>query len=416
MADILNNEGLELDNYNTLLSNIQNNLNQIYAPNDSINFGSETPDGQFTNILAQIGSDVRQLAMEIYNSFNPDNCSGSVQDERYALNFITRKGGTYTIQNIDITCNQTISLQGLDGNYDNPEAGAYTVSDDAGNLWYLIDSVTITAGTTSLPFRSQEMGYSQVTIGTITTQVTKVLGVTSVINSVAPTTIGEVQESDAEFRVRRNSSFKIKGQTNYDAMKGQLLALDGVTDCNIFVNNDNSTNTDVTGDVDNGVPAFNIWVIIEGGSSNQDIASIIYENSAGLPTFGYENEDEGITPVEISTISNSNQPFLVKFNRVNPVPLYIRFDIKIATTGFNLNEDNIKSYIAENAIFKLNQPAETSYITEIASQALLQYNSNIYALNVEVSNDGNTWTDYIPSNSWQDKFVVSESNITITQV
>ena len=415
MADTLDNNGLTLASYDEVLSDVQNQLNQIYAENgETINFGSETPDGQFTNILAQIGNDARQLALDIYNSFNPDSCAGTVQDERYALNYITRKGGTYTVQNIAITCNQTVTLQGLDGNYYNPDATSYTVSDDAGNMWYLIDTTTIYSGTTSLAFRSQNMGFVQPTLGTITNQVTKVLGVTNVINSVAPTTYGEDQESDAEFRIRRNRSTQIHGQTNYDAMTAQILQIDGVTDAKIFVNNTASTNTTVTGDLNEGVPAYNIWVIVEGGA-NEDIADAVYQNSAGLATYGYDNGID-ITYTTVNAISVSQQPFEVKFNRVNPVPLYIQFDIKIAEVGFNLSEDNIKSYMATNLIYKLNQPAETSIITEVAAQALLQYSSSIYALNVEVSTDGVTWTDYIPSASWMDKFVVSAENITITQV
>lgn len=416
MADILNENGLVVQSYDEVLSFIQENLNKIYSENgEEINFGSETPDGQFSNILAQISNDNRELALEIYNSFNPDNCVGTVQDERYALNYITRKGGTYTIQNIDITVNQTVTLQGLDGSYYEPNATSYTVSDDAGNMWYLMDTITITTGMHRLPFRSQNMGYTQPTIGTITNQVTKVLGVTNVINSVPPITYGEDQESDAEFRIRRDKSTQIKGQNNYDAMLGQILELDDVRDAKIFVNNTSSTDTTVTGDALNGVPPYNIWVIVEGGA-NSDIANKIYENSAGLATYGYANQDEGIDYVTETTISTSLQSFEVKFNRVNPIDLHIRFDVKIAQTGFNLAEDNIKEYIATNLLYKLNQPAETSYITEIASQALLQYSSSVYVLNVEISTDGTTWTDYIATNSWMNKFVVNEDNITITQV
>ena len=91
MADELNEKGLSLDSYNVLLSNIQNSMNEIYAfDGDLINFDSETPDGQFTNILAQIGTDARQLAIEVYNSFNPDTCQGVIQDQRYAINYINK--------------------------------------------------------------------------------------------------------------------------------------------------------------------------------------------------------------------------------------------------------------------------------------------------------------------------------------
>lgn len=415
MADTLDQNGLTLDSYTTILQFIQSAMNSIYAlDGDLINFGSETPDGQFTNILAQMSSDARQLALNIYNSFDPDTVSGTVQDSRYALNFLTRKAGTFTIQNIDVTCNQTVTLQGLDGNYNDINAASYTVADDAGTLWYLIDTITITAGTHSLPFRSQEMALVQPTIGTITNQITKVLGVTSVINSVAPTSLGEEQENDDQFRIRRNQSTSIKGQSNYDVMIGQLLQIEGVNEAKIFVNNTNNTDTNATGDLNNGVPPYNIWVIVDGGA-NSDVAQVIYHNSAGLPTFGYSNGDD-IDYTEVDTITVSGQPYIVKFNRVNPIPLYIQFDLKIANAGISINEDLIKDYIVENLLFSLNQAAETSYVTDVAAQSLLQFNADIYALNVEISLDNTTWTDYIASSSWMNKFVVDASRITITQV
>ena len=417
MADILDANGLTLETYNEILAFVQNSLNEIYAQDgDTINFGSETPDGQFTNILAQMSSDARQLASEIYNSFNPDNCQGSIQDQRYALNFITRKGGTFTVQNIDITTDRTVTLEGLDANYNSTTASSYTVSDNSGNQWYLIDTTTLTSGTTSLAFRSQNLGLSQPTIGTITNQVTKVLGVTNVINSVAPTTLGEDEESDAEFRIRRNRSTSTPSQNNYDAMVGQILQLPDVSDAKIFVNNTSTPNTTVTGDISNGVPPYNVWVIVEGGA-NDDIANVIYQNSSGLATFGYENLLSGITPTTVALTTVSGQQFTVSFNRANPVALYIKFDLKVIDSSLNINENSIKNSMVENISFGLNQPAETSYLTEIATQAISQnVGSGAYVLDLQVSLDNANWEDFIASNSWMDKFVVSANNITITQV
>lgn len=399
MADFINETGLTVSTYSELLTLIQDSLNATYAKDgDLINFDSSTPDGQFTNILAQIGSDVRELITEVYNSFDSDKCSGVVQDVRYSLNFLTRKGGTFTIQNIDVTANRTVELQGLDGSYNDVNASSYTVSDNAGNNWYLIDTTTITAGTTSLPFRSQNLGLVQPTVGTITNQVTKVLGVTSVINSTAPTTLGENQESDEEFRIRRNRSTAINGQNNYDAMTGQLLALDGITDVYVHVNSDDTTDS-------TGTPAYTVWVIAEGGA-NSDIANIIYANSGGLPTRGN---------VSVDTVTVSGEEVTVNFDRANPVPLYIRFDVQ-NTSGINVDFDTVKSEIVQNLSYSLGAPAETSAITNVASSALLTLGSGLYALNVEVSTDGTTWTDFIASSSLQNKFVVDATRITITEV
>ena len=390
--------GLEVMSYDDILTEEQTKLNNIYAADgETINFNSETPDGQMTNIFAQAGTDNRELAQGVYNSFDPDKCSGSVQDSRYALNYLFRKGGTFTIQNIDVTVNKTVTLNGLDGNYNDINAASYTVSDNAGNLWYLIDTVTLTTGTTSLPFRSQNYGNSQPIIGTITNQVTKVLGVTSVNNSVAPTTLGEEQETDSQFRIRRNRSTSVKGQNNNDALLGQILELDGVSDATMFVNLPTAT------DYDTNLPDYAVWVIVEGGA-NSDIANVIYQNSTGLPTYG---------TVEIDVPAASGQTFNVKFDRANPVSLYIRFDFQFSGNSTVINEDGIKEYIAENLIYRLDEAAETSKITTIASEAILSNGGGGYALNVEISTNGTTWIDYIASSSIQNKFVVDTTRITI---
>lgn len=389
--------GPVVKDYNTLLGEIQSNYNSIYAKDgNSINFDSETPDGQLTNIFAQAMSDVRDLMIEVYNSFNPDNCSGTVQDSRYALNYLTRNGGTFTVQNIDVTVNQTVTLNGLDANYNDLNAAAYTVSDNAGNLWYLIDTTTLQSGTTSLPFRSQNYGYFNSPIGTITIQVTKVLGITKVINSVAPTTLGEEQETDNEFRLRRNRSTAIKGQNNLDAMLGQLLELEGISDADVWDNYTDATDS-------TGTPANTVWVIVEGGA-NTDIANVIYQNASSTNFRG---------AVSVNVPAVSGQIFPVKFDRPTPVPLYIKFDFKLVVEQDATDPSAIIQFIGDNLTFSLNEDAETSKITEIASQAIIANGGGGYALNLEISTNGTNWTDFIASTSRKNKFVVDATRIFI---
>lgn len=399
MVEGITETGLQLNGYNTLQTDLENDLNTIYAPGDTINFGSETPDGQFVNIITQMGTDIRELLQEVYNSFDPDKCSGVVQDSRYALNYITRNGGTFTIQNIDITANQAVTLQGLDSNYNETDAAAYTVSDNAGNLWYLIDTTTLQPGTKSLPFRSKNIGLVQPVIGTITTQVTTVLGVVSVNNSVAPTTLGTEQETDAQFRVRRSRSTERKGQNNIDAMLSQLLDLEGVSDATTWVNNTNETDS-------TGTLGGQVWVIVEGGA-NSDIADTIYTNSCGRGMRG---------AVEVEVPAVSGQIFKVKFDRPTPVPLYIKFDFQLTVEQDATDTDGIKSNIAENLTYGLNEDAETSKPTCIAKDAIAANGGGGYALNLQISADGSSWVDYIPSASRANKFVVDATRITINVI
>lgn len=398
--DILDSTGLQLKDYDTILSEIQTGMNEIYAADgDTINFDSETPDGQLTNIYAQAMSDLRETIREVYNSFDPDKCSGVIQDSRYALNYLTRKGATFTIQNIDVTVNQTVTLNGLDGSYADINASSYTVSDNAGNLWYLIDTTTLTIGTTSLPFRSKNYGTFQSTIGTITNQVTIVLGVTGVNNSVAATTLGEEQETDLEFMLRRERSTSTKGQNNLDSMLGQLLEIEAVTDADVW---DNYTNvTDET-----GTPANTVWVIVDGGA-NTDIADVIYQNASS-------SNFRGSVSVNVSAVSG--QIFPVKFDRPNPIPLYIKFDFKLTVEQEATDPTAIIEYIAENLTYSLNENAETSKPTNIASEAITANGGGGYALNLEISLDGTNWTDFIASASRANKFIVDTTRISVNVI
>lgn len=400
MAEGITENGLTLESYDTLLTDLQNNLNAIYAPDgDSINFDSETPDGQATNIFTQIGTDIRELYQEIYNSFDPSKCSGVVQDTRYALNYLFRHGGTFTIQNMDVTVDRTVELSGLDGSYNDINAASYTVSDNAGNLWYLIDTVTLEKGTHSLPFRAKNLGLVQTTVGTITNMVTTVLGVTSVNNSTAPTTLGTDQETDQAFRIRRARSTEKSSLNNTDAMLSQLLDLEGVSDGTIWVNATNETDS-------TGTPAGYIWVIVEGGA-NSDISQTIYTNSCGRGTRG---------EISVDVPAISGQIFPVHFDRPTPIPLYIKFDFQLTVELSAVNTDGIKEVLAQNLTYNLNENAETSKPTCEAANAIVANGGGGYALNLQISTDGTNWTDFIPSASLANKFVVDPTRITINVI
>jgi len=370
--DEITYNGIETKDNATLVNDLVTGLQDIYAQNgETLNLDSNTPDGQLIELLAYAGSVVREMMTEVYNSCDPDKCVGAIQDNRYQINYLTRKQGSYTLQNIAITANKTVSLQGLDASFNDPEASAFSVSDDNGNIWYLVDSTTLLAGTTSLEFRAKEIGPVMPTIGTITNLVTIIPGVISAINNVGATSIGTEEESDSDFRIRRARSVTIAGQSNVDTIEADLLSLDGVVAVRIHENRTNATDS-------TGTPAHTIWVIVEGGA-NTDIANIIYGNLAGSGT-------KGTITVPITTASL--QVIDINFDREIIVPLYIKFEIKPITDYGEINTDSIKEYIAENLTYNIGEDVETSKITQICADAMLSDGGNGYALNIQISNGG----------------------------
>lgn len=409
MTEGVTSNGLSLKSYNELLTEFQTAMNNIYAKDGNlINFDSSTPDGQLTNIVAQMGTDIRNFATSIYNSFNPDNCQGVVQDSRYAINYLTRKSGSFTVQEIDVTFDRTVTLTGLDGEASNPQAvGGFIISDGSNEgVWYLINSYTVQPNvgetypvTRRLSFRSKNYGLYQPAIGTINTMVTVVPGVVSVTNSIAPTSLGEEQETDAEFKIRRSRSTVRRGQNNIDALYAEIMNMDAVKDCITWVNNNSST--DAT-----GTPANTVWVIVDGSPNTGEIGEAIYQYSCGLQTRGAETEN---------VYSIAGQLFVTHYDKAVGVPLYIRFDYEGGEEVDQNFLDALAEQTAKNLTYVLNETAETSKITTAAAEAINSMYGQGYALNVEISADGTTWLDYIECGSMKNKWVVDASRITITR-
>lgn len=378
-TDELTYSGLQTKDFNTLLSEIQANIQEIYGKNgEQINFDSNTPDGNFTNILAELGTVIRELITEVYNSCDPTKCSGAVQDSRYQINYLTRNVGTYTQQTVAITANKTVTLQGLDGSYYEPDASAYAISDDNGNIWYLIDTSTVFPGTSYLQFRAKEIGQVIPTIGTITNQVTVVEGITNVINNVGYTSLGTTEESDANFRARRERSVANNSGNNIDAIVGNLLSLEGVDAVNSHINITNETD-------ETGTTAHTMWIVVEGGA-NTDIAEIIYGNMAGCGTRGQ---------VTIPLMTLGLQTININFDRPTIKPLYIKFDLQLLVDLIEISQQGIKEYIANNLSYNIGENAETSKPTEVAADAVVSDGGGAYVLNLKISSGGTATAEVV---------------------
>jgi hypothetical protein len=372
MTDSLNYDGLSLKDNATLVSDLQSFFQQNYAPNgEQIDFSPASPDGQLINLLATIGTTHRELLTQVYNATDPTKCEGTQQDSKYQLNYLFRKGGSYTTQNIDVVATKTVNLQGLDGSYNDSTSSAFTVSDDSGNVWYLIDSSTVYAGTNTLIFRAKDIGAVTPTIGTITNIVTVTDGIKSVINNVGFTSLGVEQESNLDFMLRRERSTQIANNNTFDTIVANILDLEGVTDCSGEENRTNETS-------ENGTPPHYLWLIVDGGS-NEEIADIIYSNIAGSGTRG---------KVEINKLNIAGQQVPIYFDRPTIEPFYIKFDLKLLVDIGEINQGQIKDYIGNNLIYKLGEDLETSKVTQECTNGIESAGGNAFALNVEVSAGG----------------------------
>lgn len=396
MTDSLTANGLQVSTNPELVEALVAAWKEIYG--EDINVEPNSPDGQLINIFAQGQTDIRELLVQLYNSFDPDNASGRLLDERCAINNVFRRGGTFTTIDITIVTDRTVTLQGLDENFNNVEGTGYTIQDNAGNQFILVNTQTLTAGTHSVLFRAQNIGRVETTIGTITTPVTVVLGVLSVNNPTAPVNIGENEETDTELKIRRRQSVSIGSSGYLNGLLAYVLQLDGVTDAAIYENYSNQTDS-------LGLPPHSIWLIVEGGSSAEIAQAIYLKKSYGADMKG---------DITYTIITASQQEFIARWDEPITSPLYLRFSIKLLKSGIVLDLDAIKNYIYDSTSFGIGAYADTSSLTCTAQEAINSVGGEGLALDVQISTDKTNWVEYIPPQA-ATKLVLSDIEITVLQ-
>ncbi len=398
MPDILDAQGLQVKTLQELRTDLDTGFRQIYG--DTINLDQNSPDGQLIGIIAQIGIDVREKLAQIYNSFNPDRAIGRQLDERVVINNVARAGGTYTILDITLTVDRTVSLQGLDGNFADPAGVGYTVQDDAGTQFILVDSVTLNAGTYSLPFRAQRIGLVETVVGTITNPVTIVVGVTGINNSSAPTSLGRNEETDTQLRMRRQRSPANASQGYLDGLLGAVLTLEGVTDAVLYENFGQVVDA-------RGIPPRCIWLVVEGGA-NTDIAKALYSKKS----YGCDMKGE----VEVAVERPAGDGFLAKFDRPSAQDLYVRFSIQRTLSSHAFNLDVIRASMVEELSFGIGSFAETSGVVTAAVNGIAKQGGGGVPISVEISDDGINYTGFLAASDSDRKWTLDASRIGITIV
>ena len=372
--------GINVLTLSQIISNIINGtdtvpgLVTIYG--SDINVDSNTPDGQWINIFALSNEDVEQLCVQIYDSFDPNQAIGVALDSLCQLNSssLTRKGGIYTQVAVNVVASTNTNLNGI------ATSSPYTISDANGNLFYLISSTTVSAGTNSLNFQAANIGYIQILPNTLTIPVSIIAGITSVNNPASPYQIGSNQETDSQLRIRRAASTAIPSQGFNQSLYGGLLQITGLTQAVIYENTTTVTALSV-------VPAHSIWVIVEGGSST-DVANTIYKyRNAGCGMYG-------TTTVSLTQADSST--FNVMFSYSVNQNLYLSLTVS-SLSGGTVDTNALTNFLVANYILGIYQESDITTITSL----IHSYSTDILVrfAGVSLSNSGYAAT-VLPSNRY----------------
>ena len=378
MAEEISKDGIEILTTTEIVDNIINGgtnyagLKAIFG--DDTNFDQDSPDAQLVNIFAQAKRDLSELAVEIFNSFDPDQASGAVLDARVLYNGVIRKGGTYTITEITITTNKAVTLKGIDYAQTDEEIqqnGVFTIQDYNGNQYYLQKTTTLGEGiTTGINFRAKTMGPVWYMPNAINQIVTPIKGVISVNNPRQPMQTGVAQETDDELKLRRARAVGLGMLGSVEVMQASLRQLTDVVDSVVFENNTNYTDAD-------GIPAHSIWVIVRGGTK-EEIADVIYLRlNAGCGM-------KGDTVVPVRRVYESE--FDAQFDFAQKENLSIRLTAEPINGVDVMDPEVLADYIAQNYNFLIYQPATSTEVDKICRD----YNSDFSYSDIEISSDPNT--------------------------
>lgn len=159
-------------------------------------------------------------------------------------------------------------------------------TDDLQEWESTVDAVIDSGGTVDVIFQAVDPGEIQAGVGEIDEIVNPVSGWDTVTNALVAEP-GDNEETDAEFRIRRQNSLQISGSTSANALRANLLVVDGVTAAAVF-DNDDSVPRVIEGVT---IPAHAVIVVVDPSTltdaQKEAVAQTIYDLLAiGIQTAG----------------------------------------------------------------------------------------------------------------------------------
>lgn len=391
MPNIINSQGLQIATQAELYQKLRTALEEIYG--EEVNLAPDTPDGQLLSIFVQMTLDNAETLKLVNSMFDPDQAVGVLLDMRVAINGIRRRKGTKTITPVTITTNQGVTLYGLD----QVDQEVYTVKDNAGTRWQLMETSTIpSAGSYSLNFMAENEGRVLTVPNTIQSAVTVVLGVTAINNPSTYTTLGVNEETDYQLRERRRKSVSLSSKGFTDSLRANLENIEGVSSAQVYENYTSSPLPD-------GQIANSIWVVISGNPDDYDVAMAIYEKrSMGCNTVG----DKSYSVPQLD-----GSMFTVRWDEVEIEPLFVKMNISPIDPSINPDIVKIKSEIVEQLRVGVNSKITINQVASVVSNA----DRNSVATNIGLGLSPLSANNNIATPSSKKKqLVINESDIIIT--
>lgn len=203
----------------------------------SIDWEADTFLGLVTTAMAdQLGA-LSEINQAVYDGWDVNNATGLQLDNLAIIVGVTRTPASNSTASVTLT--------GTSGTVIPSGAIVQGGGPSGTSRWTLDDTVTLSGGTGSGTVTAQDLGAIDADAAAITTIVTHITGWTAVTNA-SPATPGLERETDASLRLRRQQSLQTSGSRSLNALRANLLAVDGVQSV-VVVQNDTPSTTTVSG-------------------------------------------------------------------------------------------------------------------------------------------------------------------------
>jgi uncharacterized phage protein gp47/JayE len=383
--------GVTIQTFEEIFEELATGYRAIYG--QDINLSQESPDGQRVGIEARAILDVQQFCMALSNSFDPDFAFGQGLGKIAKLSGIFLRPGTRSQWDLTIATDRPVTLP-VD----------YTLEDELGQKWLLPEAVALPTGGGTVTLYAEEFGAITGGIGAELEEVTFVRGVTG-ITAAFDAVPGRAEETDPQFRQRRNRSLENPAYSTVGGLYARLANLPGVTDLQVY-ENDQPNADPIT-----GLPANSVWAVVENGTIDDIAETLTKHRTSGCQTVG----DLTGTFVETLIHPNGSEFFithLMRFDRPRYVDLHVRLTATRKQTNDPIDTELIKQNIAERTLI-IGESIQAGELYENAYGA----GSGYIVTDLMISDDaGATWTDGKLDPELDQKYELNVANVIVNEV
>ncbi len=289
---------------------------------NALDVSSSSPMGQINAVLMKTVSELWDLAQAVYDGGDPDKNEGDAQDAVAAITGTIRHAAekSYVRETLGLNAGITVPRGSIVSVLGNPSVRFVLVGSETVAGTVVDEDVTSsTAGSYFGRFECDHTGPVVVAAGTLSVIVTPVSGWNSATNALDAVE-GRNVEGPSDMRTRREDELQAEGSTPVDALRAELLHLDGMIQVFVFENVEDTTDV-------NGVPPHAIEALCYDGPSpavaDDDIAQTLWDGkAAGIKTYGDTTGN--------ATDSQGNTR-IMSFSR--PTLKTVYFDITVTTTS-----------------------------------------------------------------------------------